>query len=280
MTIGVVYLARGEANGIVAARRFFASYNERSAGADHNFYVICKGWTDSDEETELRNLAKACDAVILEQADDGFDWGAYFRAIKSIPENNVMFLNSHSKIIGNDWLGKLMSGLSQESIGIVGVSGSFSSWVDWTACPPFSLWSALLYPVRLLRNIKNCLFYRGRYDPFPNIHLRSNGFIIRTDLFKEFALRSAIPCKKSDAHELESGILGLSNFIRSKNLDIYVCDISGRLLSPQQWPFGQIFRGGSQKNLLIEDNQTNAYKEASRAKKRSLEYRSWHKIFR
>ena len=119
MTIAVVYLARGEGNGIVAARQFFTSYKERSAGADHNFYVICKGWTDDNEETELRNLAKACDAVILDQADDGFDWGAYFRAAKSISENYVIFLNSHSKIVGDNWLGKLVFGISQKSIGIV-----------------------------------------------------------------------------------------------------------------------------------------------------------------
>jgi hypothetical protein len=280
MTIAVVYLARGEGNGIVAARQFFESYKERFAGADHNFYVICKGWTDNNEETELRNLAKACDAAILDQADDGFDWGAYFRAAKCISENYVIFLNSHSKIVGDNWLGKLVFGISQKSIGIVGVTGSFSSWVDWTACPPFSFWSGLVYPLHLLRNIGNCLAHRGKYAPFPNIHLRSNAFIIRTDLFNEFARRMVIPRKKSDAHELESGLVGLSNFIRSKNLEIYICDISGHLLPPQQWSLGQFFRAGSQKNLLIEDNQTNAYREANIAKKHFLEYKSWHKIFR
>lgn len=280
MSIAVVYLARGEGNGILSARKFFASYKERSAGADHNLYVICKGWSDNDEETELRNLAKSHDAVILDQADDGFDWGAYFRAAKSISENYVIFLNSHSKIVGDDWVDKLVFGFTHKSIGIIGVTGSFSSWVDWTACPPFSAYSILSYPLRLIKNIGNSIAYRGKYDPFPNIHVRSNAFIIRTDLFKEFAKSMDIPQKKSDAHELESGIIGLTNFVRSKNLDVNICDLSGRLLPPQEWSRGNFFRAGSQKNLLIEDNQTNAYNEANIAKKHFMEYKSWHKIFR
>lgn len=280
MTIAVVYLARGKENGIFAARQFFESYDNRHAGVDHNLYVICKGWSDEDKKKELRNLAKAHNAVIFDQADDGYDWGAYFRAVLKIKEDYVMFLNSHSKIIGDNWLSKLLFGISKKSIGIIGVTGSFSSWVDWTVCPPFNFTSSLNYPLRLLRSIASCIIHRGKYNQFPNIHLRSNAFLIRTNLFKEFANLRAIPKKKSDSHQLESGVLGLSNFIRSKNLDIYICNISGHLLPPQEWALGELFRSGSQKNLLIEDNQTNAYRDANATKKHFLEYKSWHKMFR
>jgi hypothetical protein len=277
MTVAVAYLARGEGNGISAARRFFASYIERSAGSEHVFYLISKGWTDKNEETELKNLAKACDAVILDQPDHGYDWGAYFRAVKSISEDSVIFLNSHSTIVADNWLSKLLACFTGNLIGAVGATGSFSSWADWRTYPPFNFRSGLTYPIRVLWRIRSFLRYRERYDKFPNIHLRSNAFIIKTDLFKEFAIQSGIPRSKAESHELESGIIGLSNFIRSKNMKIYICDVSGNLLPPQQWPLREIFRVGSQRDLLIADNQTGTYEKASLTKKRRLEYKSWHK---
>ena len=227
------------------------------------------------EKFPLINLLKS-------EINLGYSGGCNFGA-KNANGEYIIFLNNDT-VHTNNWIEELISfldknpqaGVAQPKIlnatnrDTFDYAGGAGGYID-KYCFPF-----------VRGRIFNFLEKdRNQYDDTKKIFWASGAaFIIRTDLFKEFAKSMDIPQKKSDAHELESGIIGLTNFVRSKNLDVNICDLSGRLLPPQEWSRGNFFRAGSQKNLLIEDNQTNAYNEANIAKKHFMEYKSWHKIFR
>ena len=189
-------LLEAKKDGLMAAKSFFDSYCAHRAGVEHCLYVISKGWRTGAEERALEELAKQFNAIVLRQDDTGFDLGAYFRAVRAVQQPYVLFLNTHSRILGDLWLKKLATGLLRDGVGMIGVSGSLVAGLTGSTCPPFNLSSWVTWPLRLCNNFIKSRFYKQKYDLFPNIHLRSNAFMVSTALFAEFAGRSAFPRKK------------------------------------------------------------------------------------
>ena len=96
--------------------------------------------------------------------------------ISQISNARICFLNTNTVLISENWLLKLVVNLNQPRVGLVGATGSFES----------------------LSSI-NRLFPR-----FPNVHIRSNAFLIRRDhaekIFSDLNIR-----RKEDAYLAESG---------------------------------------------------------------------------
>jgi hypothetical protein len=122
--LAVVYLARF-AEGPKPIANFIESYNRQAAGIDHDRVVIRKGF--SDDDTQQDKILRSLFPNTISIPDDGFDIAAFAKAAVQLPHKHVVFLNTFSEIVSDNWLAKLSSALSGPAIGIAGTTGSYES---------------------------------------------------------------------------------------------------------------------------------------------------------
>ena len=155
-------------------------------------------------------------------------------------------LNSSSEILSPHWLYKLAANLSIPDVGMVGATASYESLA----------------------------FLNRAFPKFPNIHIRTNAFMIARALFCNLTKGVAI-ADKMDAHLLESGPDSLSQQVLSMGKEILVVGRNGRGYSPPLWPTSGTFRLGNQENLLISDNRTRQFSSTSPGEKEFTVHRTW-----
>ena len=287
MSLALVYLARGVDGGLSSSKEFFETYRTFHPGYPHDLIVIAKGWMGIEGRDELQHLAQLNAAKIVDLPDDGLDWGAYMRLIPQLSHDWMCFLNTHSRPRVNGWLNLLMAATEIPSMNIGAVSAS-ASWqsLEIPFLPQPSLKAsyntALIYPLRVIRNVIRLVANIrdiGDFAPFPNPHLRSNAFVIRRELFVEFATTKKIPQCKRDAAKLESGKAGFTAFLLAHGLKALVAGANGKVYESEQWIRSGTFRVPGQPNLIVADNQTTAYERADLHKKKILEIAAWGQTF-
>jgi len=246
-TTAVVYLARGADHEWFASfQRFLASYQKFPAGREHALYILYKGFESKDDLDRAMNLFSAVNASGINLDDYGLDIGAYLIAANELVEDQVCFLNTHSEILAPGWLEKLARHLERPEVGLVGATGSFES----------------LSPLA------------SQFPSFPNIHLRSNAFLIERELFNSLVGGSVIH-QKLDAFFVESGLLSLTRQVLKQGLMVLVVGRNGRGYPPRWWSSSNTYRQGLQANLLVGDNVTGAYMPAPWEERRALVERTW-----
>jgi SAM-dependent methyltransferase len=282
MATAVVYLARGADGGLPAAVTFFDAYRRCPPRFAHDLIVIAKGWGQQRERAVMIALAQAHGGSVVELPDDGFDWGAYMRLAPTLTHEWICFLNTHSRPQVDGWL-DLLSAPAREAASRVGAVGATASWE--TVLPSLRLPSPattgvlLLYPLNALWNLARRLRNCWHFDDFPNPHLRSTAFLVRRDLFVEFASQHKIPRTKDESLRLESGKRGLTAFLRSKGFQVLVRGADAKTFGPEDWNASETFRMPGQRNLLIGDNQTLTYDMADPPLKQKLEQAAWGHAF-
>jgi hypothetical protein len=242
-----VYLARGAEPGWEdAIGRFLTSYRRYAAGCDFNLYVIFKGFPSVAERARALSLFKPVTHSVIFTEDDTFDIGAYAQAATQIPELKICFLNTNTEILREGWLVKLAHNLEQPGVGLVGATGSYES----------------------LRDVD------PRFPRFPNIHIRSNAFMIDRAMFcsiaRQFSFRD-----KLDAFLFESGPNSMTRQILSRGLEALVVGRNGQGYAWRLWPRSDTFRQNEQSNLLIGDNQTRHFAALALAEQRALARWTW-----
>jgi hypothetical protein len=58
-------------------------------------------------------------------------------------------------------------------------------------------------------------------------------------------------------------------------LNVLLVGRNGRSYTREQWPQSHTFRMSDQENLLVADNQTQAYEQADEATRREMSERTW-----
>ncbi len=267
-TIAVVHLVRAR-NGIEPLKRFLESYAARRAGRPHELLLVFKGFGGGGPGPAYRDLLAGVPHRALGVADRGFDIQAYLAAARAFPHEYFCFLNSFSVLLADDWLRHLHEIASRPGVGLAGATGSWES--PYSAHlqnrDPNVLW--LRSAMHRLRAA--CL--RRHFDPFPNPHVRTNAFLIRRDVLR--AVRARRIVTKAGAHRFESGRDGLTRQVHAMKLDALVVGSDGRGYASAEWPRSRTFRAGRQENLLVADNQTNAYLAADPASRDALARRAW-----
>jgi hypothetical protein len=245
--IAVCYLARGAEPGWEdAIARFLASYQRHAAGCGFHLYVIVKGFPSVAERERAVSMFAPVEHAVIFTGDDTFDIGAYAEAATQLSEPRVCFLNTNSEILSFHWLLKLAWNLDDPEVGLVGATGSYESLYD-------------LDP---------------RFPRFPNIHIRSNAFMIDRDLFcsiaRQFTFRD-----KLDAFLFESGPDSMTRQVLARGLDARVIASTGQSYSWRLWPRSDTFRQNGQPNLIVGDNQTRHFDALPLAEQRALAQWTW-----
>jgi hypothetical protein len=293
--IGVVYLCRF-AEGEEPARRFLDSYRRHPAGIDHDLHIAFKGFPNREALDGLRASLGAHLAHTIELDDAGYDIGSYFAAANIVANPQLLFLNTFSEILGDDWLAHFDKALAMPGVGLAGATGSWQSIRSG-------------YEAALLRLLRRPKYYFSRYlgaarskdegerrlgigvlldrvsrlglYPFrvyqfgrhPNPHIRTNAFMIQRELF--LSLRGTVFNKKMDAYRFESGRHSMTRQIAAHGLRPVVVDRWGRLYDIPEWKSSSTFWIGTQENLLIADNQTRNYASGSAQLRGTLKCYAW-----
>jgi hypothetical protein len=246
-SIAVAFLARGAGEDWQAScARFIASYRRHRAGSPHSFNVIFKGFADTRSLAMAKRLFEPLEPREYDFDDESFDIGAYIEWANQISEESICVLNTASEILAEGWLAKLAVNLAQPNVGMVGATGSFESLNDWNE----------------------------QFPVFPNVHLRSNAFMVDRALMCRLTSGLRIQ-EKIDAFNFESGADSLSKRIMALGKEILVVGRNGRGYAPKFWPSSSTFRLGFQDNLLVADNQTRNYIGLSWNEKREFVLRTW-----
>ncbi len=297
--LGVVHLVR-RTNDIDVFRRFLDSYRRHAAGAPHELVLVFKGFDDERSSESHRQLAADVCSRWLTVPDDGFDLGAYSRAARALPHRRLVFLNSFSVILVENWLELLAEPAHDPRVGAVSASGSWGSqashlryglglggpyarvfgdrastegvFADLTAAGEESERQAsgarrrLDFATTLARQAVG-------FPPFPAVHLRTNGLLIGRETWLR-ACRT-VPRDKLSAHRLESGRGGVTARLRASGLDVVVVGRDARAYGHAEWPASRTFWQGDQENLLVGDNQTWSYRVGDDLRRRVLSGYAW-----
>ncbi len=261
--------------GLEPFQNFLDSYRRHPAGVAHRLLIVFNGFASpSEAELHLR-LLEGLEHSTLWLPQPVQDIAAYLRAAGACAERWLCFLNSYSVILSADWLRK-MHGHMDGQTRLVGVSGSWesmdSSRRQWHRQHPLRGWT--LHRLKEQWQRWRALFFlRRHFLPFPNPHLRTNAFLIERALL--FSPGLADVRAKDKAHRFESGRAGLTARVRDAGFNACVVDREGRAWQWKDWPVSRTFRSGNQENLLVSDNRTRAYDQASPAERRALSRDCW-----
>jgi hypothetical protein len=296
--IGIIYLCRF-AEGERPVHRFLESYLGHPAGRDHDLIVVFKGFPDRESLEQAQSLFAGVPINALEVDDHGFDVGSYVKAAKLAPNRRLLFLNTFSQIRADNWLEHFDRALDRPEVGVVGATGS---WAANTAGPEatmvFLVRRILGLPAQLHQSVEhvsldggNARAARGsaarsylsapfdyvvryyRFGRFPNPHLRTNAFMMDRARFLALDLPSFT--SKSDTYGFESGRRSMTKQILTQGLQPVVIDRQGRVYRIPEWKLSSTFRVGEQENLVVADNRTANFSEASPAHRQYLEKLSW-----
>ncbi|USG60346.1 hypothetical protein NBZ79_14335 [Sneathiella marina] len=225
-SIAVVHLIR-KANGIEPFAQFLVSYRRHADPTDHDLVLIFKDFKADEDAPFLSLLGDVAYKRYDFAGDGGLDIGPYVAVANDLKYDYFCFLNSFSQIEGDNWLTFLFNALTTApQAGIVGATGSWES-------------SGALDP------------------PFPNIHVRSNGFMMSSACLQQMSFIDIRD--KEDARAMESGPNSFTQQVRDQGKKPYLVDRYGTVWAEADWPQSATFRSGRQAGLMISDNRTRAF---------------------
>ena len=241
----VLYLARGaDFDHFDKFKRFLNSYLKYRSGVAHDLYIIYKGFKSTEEQKSALNFFSQIPHMPIYINDKNFDLGAYRTACDVVQNSTVCLLNTNSEIMAQNWLVKFVANL-EPRVGAVGATGSLQS----------------------LRQLD------VQFPEFPNIHLRTNAIMLRTDHVRQF-----IPARiesKHSAYLVESGVQSLTRRLINLGLSVKVVGKNGRGYHSNEWCRSGTFRQNVQENLLVHDNATRHYENSPFSEKCILVRYSW-----
>jgi len=246
----LVYLA-WTPYGVECAERFLAAYRARPAGTPHRLLLALAG--PEEDRSPWRRLFTEVPHEPLELGL-GMDLGHYRAAVDRVPAERYCFLNTVSEPLAEGWLAALERELLRPEVGMVGATGSYES--------PNAVRPG---PLRRLR---------PGFEPFPNPHLRTNGFAMEREQI--LALRWGTDLTREQTVMLEGGRDSLTRQVRAGGLEALVVGRDGVGYPPGRWRESATFRSGEQANLLLADNRTRHYQEGGPLVRRGLTWLAWH----
>lgn len=267
--LAVIHLAV-KSYGEAAFATFTQSYRRHPAGRAHDLLIAAKQFADEADFAPFARHLEGLDYRLVLLPDEGLDLGAYVSLARTEPYRTFCFLNSLSEILVDDWLGKLATALDAAPGGVVGTSASCRSVANGVR--------RMRYPrvPRFLQGLRGFLgFWKVAltYPPFPNPHLRTNGFMIA----RETLLGLKLPHfrTKPDTSIFESGRGNLSRQIWKRGGKVLVVDRDGRAWDQPGWESSATFWSGGQAGLLVADKQTRMYAYGDAARRSQLTRLAW-----
>lgn len=312
--IGVVYLCRF-AEGERPVRAFVDSYRAHPAGADHDLYVIFKGFSDKGSLAAARALFGELPVQAIELDDKGYDIGAYFAAARLVANRRLIFFNTFTELLADNWLKKFDDALSLPDVGLVGATGCWQSHRSMYQAS----WRRALYWIRhplgyvrgndadrlpigdsrkaqdaavptvepkrgdarrAFGQFARALYHLLRFDQLLLPYAPYPNPHVRTNAFmigrdRFLALRIPSLRNKFGVYKFESGRGSLTHQIIGQGLKTVVVDREGNAYEPADWKASSTYWIEDQRNLLAADNRTRDYSEGTPSARARLQAYAW-----
>lgn len=290
----VVHLVR-RVNGLRAFEDFMASYERHDPAYDHDLVLVFKGFEAVDELRPYRQRAHGHAAHEVQVTDYGVDLTALLTAALQLDHERVCFVHSWTRPVAPDWLRTLAAALEAPRAGWSGATGSWASHRS-IALSRLGLPSAysglrsarqgtvdalhaaesgprLGLADRLVKAAHDLPAAIVGHPGFPCPHLRLTAFLI--DRERLLSLRSgAIPSKVA-SYRLECGHRSWTTQLEQRGLATYVVGRDTGPLMPDRWPDADVFWQGAQDQLLVADQRTVAYDNASQEARDAFARYAW-----
>ena len=193
---------------------------DHPAGVEHDVIIVWKNFTDSDHP----DVSGKSDIHHVVVSDWGRDIDAYFKVSRMFDHDAFVFLNSWSEINSDDWL-KTMCDAMRDGVGLVGAFSSLESHRRniinklrkvWGQSP---IWEKVFLSIhagyRWLR-------VGIHVSPYPNFHVRTNGFMIRREVMMQ--IHKPVIFDKLGAWKFESGYNGMTRRVLDKGYEVVCLD--------------------------------------------------------
>ncbi|MFN8243101.1 MAG: hypothetical protein U0X40_03515 [Ferruginibacter sp.] len=259
--------------------RFFESYQCFPAGCPHDLIILFNGTRYAGGiEKYLQYLDEKNIRYSYQTMAEGLDFTAYFHLAANTSHPYICLLNTSSVIRAANWLELLFSPIRRNpQIALTGPSGSLESFYSTTKRSN----SLLLkkgqnrreYFGKIKLIVKNLLYWRFLFRPFPNFHIRTAAFLVEREIFLQYPQRS--PQRKFQAYLIESGRNSLTNFVRKKQRLAFFVDKYGNLFDGANAFRSNVFRKQGQEDLLISDKQSEWFAAASPDEQKRLTQNAW-----
>ena len=266
--------------GIDHFKAFIESYCSYNASCSHQLVIVFNGLTVEHRNKPEEYISYLEDRQVKAHQylyfENGQDINIYQRAAKDIQTKHILFLNTYSRILADDWLKHYVDNFDDHT-GVISASGSWQSYyssvyqkhpVKWEQAKGF------LYNFRKYKLFIKAFFYwRFLFKPFPNPHIRTNAFMVKVRDFLE--MKTAAVNTKFGAYQFENGRRSLTDFYMAKGLKVLVVDKYGKIFQPSEWKKSSTFWIDNQENLLVSDNQTRIYETATAEEKKQMGWLAW-----
>jgi hypothetical protein len=270
--IAVIYLFH-ESEQFHVLERFVKSYKSKDAGIKHKLLLALKGDNFSDFFLQnLLTLGTIFDDIIYLK-DEGFDIYSYQLLGKFLYFKTFFFMNSHCEINSNNWLAHCFTALNKNQVALVGCTGSYQS-IYSDLIQNYSMhYTNIGYKNFTINKVRTRL-YRSWFPKFSNPHVRTNAFMIRRSDFLNLTF-PFFKNRKISALRFESGYDSITRQILKTNHHVVVAGSDGVAYAIDCWMESRTYFFADQSNLLVSDNRTRVYDDASNEMKLCLSRKIW-----
>ena len=248
---------------IISFKNHYLKFN---AGVDHDL-IICFKLLNSDQISnitkELSNLK--FNNFIDPHTKNDFDFGSYKRIANIYSDRQILFLNSHSYPICDNWLLKLMNYSDKKTL--IGTSASYESVLSSVK---------LKKKFKIISYLLRKFIFKRKFSSFPNPHLRTSSFLVNGEVFFDYVKDIKVQ-NKEDTWEIESGKNSLTNFFKYKNYNIFVVNSDGKKFTENDWIYSETYCYAKQLKSIISDKHTRKYLSLSEEEKNFSQLKVWGK---
>ena len=245
-------------------KEFVKNYKKYPSGLKHKLILSFK-LLDEKKIDNLEKYTKDIDYIkfIDPSKINDFDFGTYNRIALNHQLNQILFLNSHSYPICENWLLKLMKYSNEKTL--IATSASNESILDSIKLKKFYKIISYLFKRR---------YFKKRFKSFPNPHIRTSSFLINGQIFSKF-MENRLIHKKEDAWEIESGFNSLTNFFKKNDYPILVINSDGEKFFEKDWKFSETYNFFNQSKSIISDKHTRKYLMLNDKEKKTHQINTW-----
>ena len=245
---------------------FIRYYKKYSSGAKH-ILLICFKLLNQQKINSLKKLLKNINYIefIDRSSLNDYDFGSYKRVAMLYPKYNILFLNSHSYPNTDMWLNKLLRYHKNKTL--IATSASYESLYTSLKLKKF---------YKFFSYLRKKLDYKNKFYPFPNPHIRTASFLIKSSDFLKF-IRNKKIANKEDAWQIESGKNNITNFFKKKKYKIFIVNSDGEKFGLNNCKFSETFNYRTQKKCIISDKHSRKYIKSTNYEKKLFEFSTWGK---
>jgi hypothetical protein len=262
----VMYLAY-EPYGIGYLKKFLKNYKKFNSGYEHELLICFKKFNN------IKNIKKWSKIVpfkftkfIDEEIENDFDIGSYFRVAKKFKNRRILFLNTHTIPLVNNWLYFFVENYEKNSV--IGATGSYASI-------PSIFFQFYFKQHTKFQQIKWGLKHMFKVKLFPNPHIRTTGFFMSAKDFLSLDINKNKLIKKIETNYFEGGRNGMSQQLISRGFKLLIINSDGKKFLIPDWPKSLTYCCKHQEKLIFGDNRTNEYADANKEIKNKLKKIVW-----